>query len=147
MPELAHPYYELKDDFELVVASPAGGEAPLDPVSLVFRAERTPVSSSTARIAQRSFNADPDNPQASVEAFKNDDLCTKFLNDESAQKVVKNTVKLSTLSAPDFDAIFYVGGHGPIVDLAIDKDSIKLIQDVSPPPTLPPSLAQPRTPC
>jgi hypothetical protein len=54
------------------------------------------------------------------------------LNDEAAQKLVKNTVKLSTLSATDFDAIFYVGGHGPIVDLAVDKDSIKLIEDVSP---------------
>lgn len=69
--------------------------------------------------------------QASVEAFKNDELATKFLKDETAQKLVKNTVKLSSLSAPDFDAIFYVGGHGPIVDLAVDKDSIKLIEDVS----------------
>lgn len=69
--------------------------------------------------------------QASVEMFKSDELATKFLKDEEAQKLVKNTVKLSGLKAADFDAIFYVGGHGPIVDLAVDEDSIKLIQDVS----------------
>jgi putative intracellular protease/amidase len=63
--------------------------------------------------------------------FKSDELATKFLKDEEAQKLVKNTVKLSGLNASDFDAIFYVGGHGPIVDLAVDEDSIKLIQDVS----------------
>ena len=69
--------------------------------------------------------------QASVEMFKSDELATKFLKDEEAQKLVKNTVKLSGLKAADFDAIFYVGGHGPIVDLAVDEDSINLIQDVS----------------
>jgi hypothetical protein len=36
LPELAHPYYVFKDEFDLTFASPAGGEAPLDPVSLTF---------------------------------------------------------------------------------------------------------------
>ncbi|KAJ9105053.1 hypothetical protein QFC19_003685 [Naganishia cerealis] len=97
LPELAHPYYELKDDFKLVVASPAGGAAPLD--------------------------------QASVEAFKSDPIAIKFLDDKEAQDVVKHTVKLSSVNASDFDAIFYVGGHGPLVDLAVDQDSIKLIEN------------------
>ncbi|KAJ9094740.1 hypothetical protein QFC21_005898 [Naganishia friedmannii] len=97
LPELAHPYYELKDDFELTLVSPAGGAAPLDP--------------------------------ASVEAFKSDELATKFLSDSEAQKLVKNTTKLSSVDPSKFDAIFYVGGHGPVVDLAVDQDSIKLIEN------------------
>ncbi len=48
-----------------------------------------------------------------------------------AQQLVKNTVKLSSVKAEEFDAIFYVGGHGPVIDLAYDPTSIKLIEDVS----------------
>lgn len=33
-PEFAHPYHVLKDKTELVIASPKGGEAPLDPSSV-----------------------------------------------------------------------------------------------------------------
>ena len=39
-----------------------------------------------------------------------------------------NTVKLSTVSANDYDAVFYPGGHGPLWDLAEDRDSIALIE-------------------
>jgi putative intracellular protease/amidase len=37
----------------------------------------------------------------------------QFLNDPEAQDLVKNTKMLSGIAASDFDAIFYVGGHGP----------------------------------
>lgn len=30
LPEFAHPYYKIKSKADIVVASPAGGEAPLD---------------------------------------------------------------------------------------------------------------------
>lgn len=69
--------------------------------------------------------------QASVEAFKSDELATKFLSDPEAQQLVKNTTKLSSVDPSKFDAVFYVGGHGPVVDLAVDQDSIKLIENVS----------------
>jgi len=97
LPELAHPYYVLKDDFALTIASPQGGEAPLDPKS--------------------------------VKLFGEDEGCKRFLNDEEAQKIVKNTVKLSSVNPSDFDAIFYVGGHGPVIDLAYDETSFKLIEN------------------
>lgn len=34
LPELVHPYNKLAPFFDIVVASPAGGEAPLDPYSI-----------------------------------------------------------------------------------------------------------------
>lgn len=34
LPELVHPYNKLAPRFNIVVASPAGGEAPLDPYSI-----------------------------------------------------------------------------------------------------------------
>jgi len=37
-------------------------------------------------------------------------------------------VKLSSVNAREFDAVFYPGGHGPLWDLARDADSIRLIE-------------------
>jgi putative intracellular protease/amidase len=34
------------------------------------------------------------------------------------------------ISVKDYDAIFYVGGHGPAIDLPIDADNIKLATEV-----------------
>ena len=39
-----------------------------------------------------------------------------------------STSKLSEVSAADYDAIFYPGGHGPLWDLAEDPASIALIE-------------------
>jgi putative intracellular protease/amidase len=40
-----------------------------------------------------------------------------------------NTTRLQEVSAKNFDAIFYPGGHGPLWDLATNKDSIRIIED------------------
>jgi putative intracellular protease/amidase len=66
---------------------------------------------------------------ASIEAFKDDEGCKKFFADDEAQKLVNETGKLSDVKAADFDAVFYPGGHGPVVDLAFDEVSFKLIND------------------
>lgn len=52
----------------------------------------------------------------------------RFKNDEQAQKDLAHTVRLADVSADDFDAIFYPGGHGPLWDLAEDSDSKSLIE-------------------
>ncbi|SCZ99231.1 BZ3500_MvSof-1268-A1-R1_Chr7-1g09441 [Microbotryum saponariae] len=97
LPELAHPYYVFKKaGIKLTLASPKGGEAPLDP--------------------------------ASVKAFSEDKECQEFLRDEEAQQLVKNTHKLSEFKEKDFDAIFYVGGYGPPIDLRVDPVSIDLVE-------------------
>ncbi|KAJ6257081.1 hypothetical protein Dda_7966 [Drechslerella dactyloides] len=97
LPEFAHPFYELQRYVNITIASPKGGEAPLDP--------------------------------ASVEAFSEDELSKRFLAEE--EYLWKKTAVLSSFlgRANRFDAIFYVGGHGPMFDLANDADSIALISE------------------
>lgn len=95
--EFAAPYYALKDaGATLVLASPAGGQPPIDPKSDAPDAQ----TQDTAR-----FKADPE-----------------------AQAALASTVKLDTVNAEDFDAVFYPGGHGPLWDLAGDSRSIALIE-------------------
>jgi putative intracellular protease/amidase len=52
----------------------------------------------------------------------------RYYSDSDAQKVIAHTVKLETVKAEDFDAVFYPGGHGPLWDLAEDETSIALIE-------------------
>jgi putative intracellular protease/amidase len=52
----------------------------------------------------------------------------RFGSDPAAQALLADTGKLSAVSASDFDAVFYPGGHGPLWDLAEDKASIALME-------------------
>jgi putative intracellular protease/amidase len=63
-----------------------------------------------------------DEPDAQTDATR------RFKADAAAQAVLASTGKLSEVKADDFDAVFYPGGHGPLWDLAEDKDSIALIE-------------------
>ena len=53
---------------------------------------------------------------------------TRFKADKDALGVLANTLRLDSVSAGDFDTVFYPGGHGPMWDLAEDPHSIKLIE-------------------
>jgi len=53
----------------------------------------------------------------------------RYYADKNAQKALAATVKLTSVKQEDFNAVFYPGGHGPMWDLATDKNSIKIIQD------------------
>ena len=95
--EFAAPYYVFVDaDASVTLASPRGGQPPLDPVS--------------------------DAPNAQTDATR------RFKQDVAAQSALAHTVKLASVTAGEFDAVFYPGGHGPLWDLANDKDSIALIE-------------------
>ena len=95
--EFASPYYVFKDaGVDVTVASPKGGQPPIDPKS-----------------------DDPANQTASQDRFK---------ADTQAQAVLAKTQRLDGVSAADYDAVFYPGGHGPLWDLAEDATSIKLIE-------------------
>ncbi|MBP1886087.1 putative intracellular protease/amidase [Ensifer mexicanus] len=95
--EFAAPYYIFKDaGADVMLASPKGGQPPIDPKS--------------------------DEPGNQTEAME------RFRNDPAAQKALANTVKLGNVKADGFDAIFYPGGHGPLWDLANDRNSIALIE-------------------
>lgn len=95
--ELAAPYYAFKEaGATITLASPGGGQPPLDP--------KSDAPDSQTKDTQR-FKADPD-----------------------AQAALAQTIELNKVSADDFDAIFYPGGHGPLWDLAEDASSIALIE-------------------
>ncbi|CAF1303829.1 unnamed protein product [Adineta ricciae] len=66
---------------------------------------------------------------SSVENFKDDAECKQFLADEKAKQGYENTKKLSEVNAKDYEAIVYVGGHGPMFDLPEDKTNIQLAED------------------
>jgi putative intracellular protease/amidase len=95
--EFASPYYSLLDaGASVTLASPMGGQPPLDPKS-----------------SEPGFLTDATH---------------RFEDDTTAKTALANTVKLSSVQADDFDAVFYPGGHGPLWDLHNDTDSIALIE-------------------
>ena len=52
----------------------------------------------------------------------------RFRTDSAAQAELANTKKLADVSAADFDAVFYPGGHGPMWDMPNNSTSIALIE-------------------
>ncbi|KAJ7169131.1 ThiJ/PfpI [Mycena crocata] len=73
--------------------------------------------------------ANPPLDQESVKLFESDEKCVKFLADETVKAKLANAKKLSAVNVEDYEAIFYIGGHGPVLDLAIDPVNIKLASD------------------
>ncbi|WP_341225398.1 type 1 glutamine amidotransferase domain-containing protein [uncultured Arcticibacterium sp.] len=95
--EFAAPYYLLKDKgVEITLASPKGGQPPIDP---------------------KSNEPDFQTPAT-----------VRFNDDKATQEVLSKTIKLEDINQADYDAVFYPGGHGPLWDLAEDKNSIALIE-------------------
>ncbi len=95
--EFVAPYYVLKDaGAEISLASPKGGQPPLDPKSEL--------------------------PENLTESTK------RYRKDQAAQAELANTQKITDVSADDFDAVFYPGGHGPMWDMPDNRASIALIE-------------------
>lgn len=55
------------------------------------------------------------------------DATRRFRSDSVAQAQLADTMRLADVSADDFDAIFYPGGHGPLWDMPDNATSIALI--------------------
>ena len=97
--ELAAPYFVFKDaGAEVVLASPKGGQPPLDPKS-----------------NEPSFQTE---------------LTHRFEADAAANAQLASTVLLDSVKQEDYDTVFYPGGHGPMWDLAEDKNSIRLLESL-----------------
>jgi putative intracellular protease/amidase len=95
--EFAAPYFVFRDaGVQLTLASPNGGQPPVDPKS--------------------------DLPEDQTPAQ------VRFKQDKKAQSDLANTVKLADMQSADFDTVFYVGGHGPMWDLAESPISIALLE-------------------
>jgi putative intracellular protease/amidase len=96
--EFASPYYAFKEaGISVVIASPKGGQPPIDPKS--------------------------DEPSSQTPST------IRFKADGDLQTLLSNTKKITEVSANDFEAVFFPGGHGPLWDLTTDTNSIKLIED------------------
>ncbi|KAJ7733831.1 class I glutamine amidotransferase-like protein [Mycena olivaceomarginata] len=70
--------------------------------------------------------ANPPVNEGSVQMYEKDQESVKFLADETVKAKLANAKKLSEVSAKDYDAVYYIGGHGPVFDLAVDPENIKL---------------------
>ncbi|WP_418314771.1 type 1 glutamine amidotransferase domain-containing protein [Piscinibacter sakaiensis] len=66
-----------------------------------------------------------DKPDAQTDATR------RFKADSRAQAELADTKKLADVDAGSFDAVFFPGGHGPLWDLADDKHSIALIEQMA----------------
>ena len=69
----------------------------------------------------------PLDPSSDTEDTQTKDT-KRFKDDKEAQEHLANTKKLADMKVEDFDSVFYPGGHGPLWDLAVDKNSIELIE-------------------
>ncbi|MFE1794729.1 type 1 glutamine amidotransferase domain-containing protein [Streptomyces sp. NPDC059517] len=69
----------------------------------------------------------PLDPKSNEPDFQTD-LTRRFESDAEATAALADTVRLDSVSADDFDTVFYPGGHGPLWDLAEDADSARLIE-------------------
>jgi putative intracellular protease/amidase len=55
-------------------------------------------------------------------------ITRRFEHDADAGAQLDRTVRLDSVRQEDFDPVFYPGGHGPMWDLAEDRNSIKLLE-------------------
>ncbi|KAI0787174.1 ThiJ/PfpI [Irpex lacteus] len=62
----------------------------------------------------------------SIEPYKSDAECVKFLEDPTVKDKLAHAKTLTEVNADDYDVVFYVGGHGPVIDLASDAVNAKL---------------------
>ncbi|KDR68120.1 hypothetical protein GALMADRAFT_105192 [Galerina marginata CBS 339.88] len=72
--------------------------------------------------------ANPPIAEENVHMYSEDEECVRFLNDETVKAKLEGAKKLADVDFTNYDAIFYVGGHGPVIDLPTDPVSVKLIQ-------------------
>ena len=70
----------------------------------------------------------PMDPSSASENYQTEGT-KRFESDTDLQKLLSNTVKLGAINVADYDAVFYPGGHGPLWDLAEDKNSIAIIEE------------------
>lgn len=96
LPEMTHPYYALKNaGFDIIVASPKGGNTPIDPYSI------------------------PSNPQGTN---KDDPITEKFLSSSNDVSLLNSTVPLANINPQDYSAVVFPGGNGGTYDFPWNND-------------------------
>ncbi|HKW66915.1 MAG TPA: type 1 glutamine amidotransferase domain-containing protein [Terriglobales bacterium] len=101
--ELAHPYLLLwRAGYEVEVASPKGGKAPVDAWS------------------------DPNSP---VAQSPDDFISTGLLANKLHGQKLSNTKKLSQIDPRDYVGVWLVGGYGAAFEFADDTDIPRILRD------------------
>lgn len=79
-------------------------------------------------IASPKGGRPPMDPSSAAENYQTEGT-KRFTNDTQLQELLSNTIKLKKINVADYDAVFYPGGHGPLWDLAEDKNSISILEE------------------
>lgn len=99
--EAAHPWQELTSaGFQVEIASPAGGAAPIDPYS---------------------------DPTAAVGMTKGDLVAWGFLANPATKQALATTKPLAAIDPSAYEAIVVAGGNGAIFDLGSDAALQRII--------------------
>ncbi len=88
----------------------------------VFRDAGVQLTLSSPKGGQPPVDPKSDLPENQTSAM------SRFKQDETAKAALAHTAKLEDMKAADFDTVFYVGGHGPMWDLAESPVSIALLE-------------------
>jgi len=90
----------------------------------VFKDAGADITLASPKGGQPPISPKSDDPSKQTESIR------RFKADKTAIEQLAHTLKLETISAQDFDAAFYPGGHGPLWDLAEDPVSITFIENL-----------------
>ncbi len=102
--ELAHPYLLLwRAGFDIVVASPRGGQAPIDAWS---------------------------DPNSQVAQNPDDFVSTGLIENKFHNQKLRNTKVLSQVDPREFSGVWLVGGYGAAFEFKDDPDIPRVIQDI-----------------
>ncbi|GFF31890.1 uncharacterized protein C947.09 [Aspergillus udagawae] len=105
--ELAYPYSILEPRVNITIASPQGGEAPLDPASASTK------------------------PETASDEADSTDISSIAHHWEAWTHTYRIREVVGRAGAGEFDAVFYVGGRGAMFDLVTDAASLALIQNIA----------------
>ena len=89
----------------------------------IFKEAGAQITLASPKGGQPPIDPKSDTPENQTEAT------IRYKKDEILLNLMANTKRLQDVSSKNFDAIFYPGGHGPLWDLATDKNSIQLIEE------------------
>jgi putative intracellular protease/amidase len=88
----------------------------------VFRDAGVQLTLTSPKGGQPPLDPKSDLPESQTPAM------SRFKQDQTAQKALSETVRLAGVQSEDYDTVFYVGGHGPMWDLAESQVSIALLE-------------------
>ncbi len=104
LPEMTHPYYALKNaGFEIDIATPKGGNVPIDPYSI---------------------------PSYIYSTNRNDPMTEKFLRTPEDVARINNTLQLSSINSSDYSAVIFPGGNGATYDFPWDDDVNRIASEI-----------------